>query len=258
MEEAIRRGITWMLSMQNRDGGWGAFDRDNDCAILTQVPFADHNAMIDPSTEDVTARVIECLGRFGWGASHPVVKRALAYLQREQCPDGSWFGRWGVNYVYGTSGVLRALEALGLVEQEDAKLAVEWLRSVQNPDGGFGETCASYDDEAMKGKGPSTASQTAWGLIGLLAASDPTDAAVKGAIRFLIQHQKDEGSWSETATTGTGFPTVFHLNYHLYRIYFPLYALARFRNIQKGSEPFCGVLVSPHQFERRNGARVNR
>ncbi|MCL4524152.1 MAG: squalene--hopene cyclase [Acidobacteria bacterium] len=258
MEEAIRRGLTWMLSMQNRDGGWGAFDRDNDCAILTQVPFADHQAMIDPSTEDVTARVIECLGRFGWNASHPIVKRALSYLQREQCPDGSWYGRWGVNYVYGTGGVLRALEALGLADRDDAQLAAQWLRSVQNPDGGFGETCASYDDEEMKGKGPSTPSQTAWGLIGLLAAAPPNDPAVMGCIRYLSQHQKENGSWAEVATTGTGFPTVFHLNYHLYRIYFPLYALARFRNIQKGAEPFCGVLVSPHQFERRNGARVNR
>ncbi len=258
MEEAIRRGITWMLSMQNRDGGWGAFDRDNDCAILTQVPFADHNAMIDPSTEDVTARVIECLGRFGWNASHPIVRRALAYLQREQYPDGSWYGRWGVNFVYGTSGVLRALEALGLASRDDAQLAAQWLRSVQNPDGGFGETCASYDDEAMKGKGPSTPSQTAWGLIGLLAAAEPNDKAILGAIRYLALHQKDDGEWMESATTGTGFPTVFHLKYHLYRIYFPLYALARYRNIQKGAEPFCGVLVSPHQFERRNGARVNR
>ena len=258
MEEAIRRGLTWMLSMQNRDGGWGAFDRDNDCAILTQVPFADHNAMIDPSTEDVTARVIECLGRFGWNASHPVVKRAISYLQREQCPDGSWYGRWGVNYIYGTGGVLRALDALGLADRDDAKLAMQWLRSVQNPDGGFGETCASYQDEAMKGKGPSTPSQTAWGLVGLLAAGQPGDPAVMGAIRFLTQHQKDDGTWSESASTGTGFPTVFYLRYHLYRIYFPLYALARFRNMQKGAEPFCGVLVSPHQFERRNGARVNR
>ncbi len=258
MEEAIRRGITWMLSMQNRDGGWGAFDRDNDCAILTQVPFADHNAMIDPSTEDVTARVIECLGRFGWNASHPVVRRALAYLQRAQYPDGSWYGRWGVNFVYGTGGVLRALEALGLAAREDAQMAAQWLRSVQNPDGGFGETCASYDDEAMKGKGPSTPSQTAWGLIGLLAAAEPNDPAIRSAIRFLLQHQKDSGTWGETGTTGTGFPAVFHLKYHLYRVYFPVYALARYRNIQKGAEPFCGVLVSPHQFERRNGSRVNR
>lgn len=258
MEEAIRRGITWMLSMQNRDGGWGAFDRDNDCAILTQVPFADHNAMIDPSTEDVTARVIECLGRFGWNASHPIVKRALSFLQREQCPDGSWYGRWGVNYVYGTSGVLRALEALGLAGRDDAQLATQWLRSVQNPDGGFGETCASYEDEAMKGKGPSTPSQTAWGLIGLLAAAEPNDPAVIGAIRFLTQRQKDDGTWAEAASTGTGFPAVFYLKYHLYRIYFPLYALARHRNIQNGAEPFCGVLVSPHQFERRNGNRVSR
>ena len=163
-----------------------------------------------------------------------------------------------MNYVYGTGGVLRALEALGLADRDDAQIAAQWLRSVQNPDGGFGETCASYDDEEMKGKGPSTPSQTAWGLIGLLAAAAPNDPTVMGCIRYLTQHQKDNGSWNELATTRTGFPTVFHLKYHLYCIYFPLYALARFRNIQKGAEPFCGVLVSPHQFERRNGARVNR
>jgi squalene-hopene/tetraprenyl-beta-curcumene cyclase len=258
MEEAVRRGLTWMISMQNRDGGWGAFDRDNDCAILTQVPFADHNAMIDPSTEDVTARVIECLGRFGWGPAHPIVKRALAYLLREQCLDGSFYGRWGVNHVYGTSGVLRALETLGLTAREEAQRAVQWLRSVQNSDGGFGETCASYSDERLKGQGPSCASQTAWGLIGFLAACEPNDPAVLRAVRYLLDRQLNDGSWSEFAYTGTGFPGVFYLKYHLYRNSVPVYALARLRNILQGSEAFCGVLVSPEQFERRNASRMSR
>lgn len=258
IEQSVRRGLAWMISMQNCDGGWGAFDRDNDCTILTQVPFADHNAMIDPSTEDVTARVIECLGRFGWAANHPIVKRALAYLSREQKQDGSWYGRWGVNYIYGTSGVLRAMEPLEQTQREDAQRAINWLRSVQNPDGGFGETCVSYEDEQLKAKGPSTASQTSWGLIGLLAASEPTDSAVMRAVRYLLDHQNSDGTWDESAFTGTGFPRVFYLKYHLYRNCFPLYALSRYRNVLQGAGSFCGVLVSPQQFERRNGARANR
>jgi len=255
LEQAVRRGLAWMLSMQNCDGGWGAFDRDNDCAILTQVPFADHNAMIDPSTADVTARTLECLGRFGWPASHPIVKRALAFLLRDQTPEGAWHGRWGVNYVYGTSGVLRALETVGLAARDYAERAVAWLRAVQNPDGGFGESCASYNDRSQKAKGASTPSQTAWGLIGLLAATGPADPAVGRAMRYLVEQQDPDGSWDEEAFTGTGFPCVFYLRYHLYRNYFPLYALARCRNLLNGAAEFQGVRVSPQQFERRNGAR---
>jgi squalene-hopene/tetraprenyl-beta-curcumene cyclase len=258
LEQSIRRGLAWMISMQNCDGGWGAFDRDNNLSILTNVPFADHNAMIDPSSEDVTARVIECLGRFGWTAGHPIVKRALAYLNREQQPDGSWYGRWGVNYIYGTAGVLRAMEPLGLTQKEEIQRGLQWLKSVQHPDGGFGETCRTYDDPAEKGKGPSTASQTAWALIGMLAAGPPNDPAVKAALNYLLETQNADGSWDEAAFTGTGFPRVFYLKYHMYRLYFPLYALARWRNIVRGTKEFCGVLVSPHQFERRNGARANR
>jgi squalene-hopene/tetraprenyl-beta-curcumene cyclase len=258
LEQSVRRGIAWMNSMQNCDGGWGAFDCDNDLEILTQVPFADHNAMIDPSSADVTARVIECLGRFGWNSSHPIIKRAIAYLNREQESDGSFYGRWGVNYIYGTGGVLRAFEPLGLSQKAEAQRAAEWLRAVQNPDGGFGETCASYNDPAQKAKGPSTASQSAWAIIGLLAAGDPADPAVERAVRYLVQTQTSEGFWEEEAFTGTGFPCVFYLKYHLYRNCFPLYALARYQNILQGAKPFCGVQISPHQFERRNGARVNR
>lgn len=255
LEQSVRRGLAWMISMQNRDGGWGAFDRDNDCTILTQVPFADHNAMIDPSTEDVTARVVECLGRFGWPASHPTIKRALAYLAREQKPDGSWYGRWGVNYIYGTAGVLRALETVGQTAREYAQRAVQWLRATQNADGGFGETIGSYYDDKLKGKGESTPSQTAWGLIGLLAASDKEDPAILRAIEHLIEQQNPDGSWDEHAFTGTGFPCVFHLKYHMYRNYFPLYALARFQNLRKGTQEFRALELSPDAFERRNGAR---
>jgi squalene-hopene/tetraprenyl-beta-curcumene cyclase len=258
LEQSVRRGIAWMISMQNRDGGWGAFDRDNDCAIFTQVPFADHNAMIDPSSEDVTARVVECLGRFGWPASHPIIKRALAYLLREQKQDGSWYGRWGVNYVYGTSGVLRALETIGLTAREYCQRAATWLRAVQNADGGWGETIASYWDPRLKGQGESTPSQTAWGLIGLLASCDTEDPAIRRAVQHLVGQQNDDGSWDEQAFTGTGFPCVFYLKYHLYRNYFPLYALARYRNQSRGAQEFRGVEVSPESFERRNGARANR
>lgn len=231
LKGAMKRGLEWIISMQNGDGGWGAFDKDNDCAVLTRVPFADHNAMIDPSTPDLTARALECLGRFGYSASHPAVRRAIEYLKKEQTPEGAWYGRWGVNYIYGTSGVLRALETVGFQNTEFAQRALAWLRSVQNPDGGFGESIASYDDPSLKGKGQSTASQTAWGLIGLLAAGSPSDPAALRAVNYLLDHQNEDGTWDETLWTGTGFPRVFYLKYHLYRINFPLYALARFRNL---------------------------
>jgi squalene-hopene/tetraprenyl-beta-curcumene cyclase len=224
---AIAAGLAWLIAMQNDDGGWGAFDHNNDRALLTHIPFADHNAMIDPSTADVTARVLECLGRFGYGMAHPVVARGLEFLRREQTPSGAWYGRWGVNYIYGTSGVLRALEALTASNDPMVPRAVAWLRRMQNPDGGFGETCASYADPAKKGQGPSTASQTAWGLIGLLAVCPSSDPAVLRAATYLVDRQNPDGSWDEDATTGTGFPGVFYLHYDLYRQSFPLYALAR-------------------------------
>jgi squalene-hopene/tetraprenyl-beta-curcumene cyclase len=230
MRAAAKRGIDWLVSMQNADGGWGGFDKDNDRQFLNEIPFADHNAMLDPSSADVTARVIECLGRYGWPAKDPVVKRGLAYLAKEQTPDGSWYGRWGVNYVYGTSGVLRALETLGMTAKEFCQRAAEWLKIVQNRDGGFGESIASYYDPSLKGKGVSTPSQTAWGLIGLLAAGWREKDSVSRGIDYLLEQQNADGSWSEQEFTGTGFPKVFYLKYHLYRNYFPLYALARYRN----------------------------
>jgi len=253
MEAAIRRGIQWLLSMQNRDGGWGAFDRDNSRRYICNIPFADHNAMIDPSTADVTARVLECLGRFGWPAEHPAVQRAVKFLLKDQCEDGSWFGRWGVNYVYGTSGVLRSLETVSLTAQDYCQRAVEWLKSVQKPDGSFGESLRSYDVESSKGQGNSTASQTAWGLIGLLAAAGPGDPSSSKAAEYLVTQQNGDGSWDEDDFTGTGFPCVFYLKYHLYRNSFPVYALARFHNQSRQAEEFCVFKFRPEEFRLRSG-----
>ena len=244
LRASIRRGLAWLVSMQNADGGWGAFDHENNLEFLNNIPFADHNAMLDPSTADVTARALECLGHMGWPATHPVVERGSAFVRHQQEKDGSWFGRWGVNYVYGTSGVLRALETLGMGASAESRRGAEWLRSVQNSDGGFGESILSYYDPSLKAKGKSTASQTAWGLIGLLAAAPPDDPAAERAAHWLIAHQNEDGTWDELDFTGTGFPKVFYLKYHLYRISFPLYALARYDNLRNGRERYIGVRVS--------------
>lgn len=253
MQAAMRRGIQWLLSMQNRDGGWGAFDRDNDRQFLCNIPFADHNAMIDPSTADVTARVLECLGRFGWSAESPVVQKSVQFLMNDQCKDGSWFGRWGVNYVYGTSGVLRALETVSLTAQEYCARAVAWLRQVQKADGSFGESLGSYELPSTKGQGNSTPSQTAWGLIGLLAGAETNDPAVGRAASYLVQQQNSDGSWSEDDFTGTGFPGVFYLKYHLYKNSFPVYALARYRNQAKRAAEYCAIKFKPSEFQPRSG-----
>jgi squalene-hopene/tetraprenyl-beta-curcumene cyclase len=253
METSIRLGLQWLLSMQNKDGGWGAFDRDNDRQLLCNIPFADHNAMIDPSTADVTARVIECLGRFGWPAEHPAIQRGVKFLLKDQCEDGSWFGRWGVNYVYGTSGALRALETVSLTAKEFCQRAVDWLRAVQKADGSFGESLWSYTDPTTKGQGNSTASQTAWGLIGLLAGAAPNDPSIQNAVAYLVNQQNSDGSWSEAEFTGTGFPGVFYLKYHLYRNSFPLYALARFRTQVQGPHEYCAMKFQPAEFRLRSG-----
>jgi len=253
MDRSVRLGIQWLLSMQNKDGGWGAFDRDNDRQLLCNIPFADHNAMIDPSTADVTARVVECLGRFGWPAEHSVIQRAVKFLLKDQCEDGSWFGRWGVNYVYGSSGVLRALETVSLTAKEFCQRGVSWLRAVQKADGSFGESLWSYTDPKTKGQGNSTASQTAWGLIGLLAGAAPSDPAIQRAVSYLVEQQNSDGSWSESDFTGTGFPGVFYLKYHLYRNSFPLYALARFHNQAHNSPEFCALKYQPREFRQRSG-----
>jgi squalene-hopene/tetraprenyl-beta-curcumene cyclase len=253
MEAATRRGIQWLLSMQNRDGGWGAFDRDNDRRFLCNIPFADHNAMIDPSTADVTARVLECLGRFGWPAGHPAVQKGLKFLLKDQCGDGSWFGRWGVNYVYGTSGVLRALETVSLTAQEYCQRGIAWLKTVQKADGSFGESLKTYSDVSSKGQGASTPSQTAWGLIGLLAGSNTSDPAITRAVSYLVGNQNEDGSWSEHDFTGTGFPCVFYLKYHLYRNSFPVYALSRYYNQARRADEFCALKFQPDEFRLRSG-----
>jgi squalene-hopene/tetraprenyl-beta-curcumene cyclase len=253
MEAATRRGVQWLLSMQNRDGGWGAFDRDNDRRFLCNIPFADHNAMIDPSTADVTARVLECLGRFGWPTDHPAIQKAVKFLLKDQCGDGSWFGRWGVNYVYGTSGVLRALETVSLTAQEYCQRAVAWLKSVQQDDGSFGESLKTYSDVSSKGQGASTPSQTAWGLIGLLAGSNTSDPAITRAVSYLVGNQNEDGSWSEHDFTGTGFPCVFYLKYHLYRNSFPVYALSRYHNQARRADEFCALKFQPNEFRLRSG-----
>ena len=207
LESAIRRGTAWVLSMQNRDGGWGAFDRDNDCPFLTRVPFADHNAMIDPSTGDLTARVLEYLGRLKWPASHPRIQRAVRFLQRDQCSEGPWYGRWGVNYIYGTRQHYARLEELALHREPESQRAVAWLRDVQNPDGGFGESCGSYDDPALKGRAPSTPSQTAWGLIGLLAAGEISESTVRRAVGYLFGSTTKQRHMGGVGLYGSRFPT---------------------------------------------------
>ncbi|HXI57190.1 MAG TPA: squalene--hopene cyclase [Polyangia bacterium] len=235
-ESAVRRGLAWMLGMQNSDGGWASFDRGNDKDWLTQIPFADHNAMIDPSTADITGRVLESLSHFPeFTAAHPVVQRALTFLRRDQTSDGAWYGRWGVNYIYGTWQVLRGVACIG--EDREApyvRRAVHWLRAHQNPDGGWGESIASYDEPGQRGVGASTPSQTAWAIMGLLAGGLVDDPAVRRGVRWLLDRQDDAGTWAQEPWTGTGFPKVFYLNYHYYRHYFPLMALAQYataRNI---------------------------
>ncbi len=227
---ATRRGVAWLLSMQNRDGGWAAYDVDIDNQVLTKLPFADHNAMLDPSCPDITARVVELLGTLGYPPDHPAIVRALDYLWRTQEPEGCWYGRWGVNYIYGTWQVLQGLAAIGFPMDDPRILrAVEWLESTQQPSGAWGETCRSYDDPSLKGTGDPTPSQTAWATLGLIAAGRAQTAAVRGGIDYLVQEQNPDGSWEEATFTGTGFPRVFYLRYHYYRIYFPLMAIARYK-----------------------------
>jgi squalene-hopene/tetraprenyl-beta-curcumene cyclase len=229
IQEAIRRGTNWLLAMQNRDGGWAAFDADIDNEVLTKVPFADHNAMLDPSCADITARVIELFGTLGYRADHPAIARGLEYLWRTQEPQGCWYGRWGVNYIYGTWQVLQGLKAIDFPMSHPALVrAADWLESVQQSCGGWGETCRSYDEPAFMGMGTPTASQTAWATLGLIAAGRASGEAVRRGMAFLVDRQLGDGSWDEPEYTGTGFPCVFYLKYHLYRIYFPLMALSRY------------------------------
>ncbi len=236
--EAIYRGERWILAMQNRDGGWGAFDKDNDRQFLCAVPFADHNAMIDPSTPDLTARVLEALGILGRRAGDPTIDRAIVYLRQSQESDGSWYGRWGVNYVYGTWQAIAGLRSVGVAADDPMVAgAVRWLLAAQQTCGGWGESADSYEDPALRGQGPVTASQTAWALLGLLAAGMREHAAVQRGVEYLQSTQRPDGGWDETEFTGTGFPRVFYLRYHLYPIYFPLLAMAQYMSGEPAAAP---------------------
>jgi squalene-hopene/tetraprenyl-beta-curcumene cyclase len=236
--QVAQRALNWIFAMQCKNGGWASFDKDNTKQIFEYIPFADHNAMIDPPTVDITGRILEMLASYGYTRRDKRVERAIQFVLKSQESDGSWFGRWGVNYLYGTFLVLRGLEAMGVWNHEPAiQQAAEWIRMVQNTDGGWGESCKSYDDPNQRGIGVSTASQTAWAVLGLLSAGDTRSDSVAKGIRWLIDRQEANGSWLELATgrdgesiyTGTGFPRVFYLGYHMYRDYFPLLALTTYR-----------------------------
>jgi len=241
VDEAIRRALNWVLGMQNESGGWASFDRNNENDFLTKVPFADHNAMIDPATADITSRVLEMLATVApktYTLSNPVVRRAIDFVKKDQCADGSWFGRWGVNYMYGTWQVLRGLRLIGEdMSKPYVRKAVNWFLSVQQEDGGWGERADTYIHPERKGLGPSTPSQTAWAIMGLLAAGAGNDPAVRAGIDFLLDHQRGDGTWHEEEWTGTGFPKVFYLKYHYYCHYWPLMALAQYQRHLRGLRP---------------------
>ena len=237
--QVVQRAIEWEFAMQCRNGGWGSFDKDNTKMIFQYIPFADHNAMLDPPTVDITGRMLEMLACYGYTRADKRVEKAIKFILSEQEPDGSWFGRWGVNYLYGTFLVLRGLEAIGFDQNEpQVQQAAEWIRMVQNPDGGWGETCGSYEDPNTRGVGESTPSQTAWALLGLLAAGDDRSDSIAKGVRWLLERQQDDGGWDESMRegakresiiTGTGFPKVFYLAYTMYRQYFPLMALTAYK-----------------------------
>lgn len=231
-DAAFRRGLNWMMTFQCKDGGWGAFDKDCTKNILEKVPFADHNAMLDPECADITARILELLGYENFPLEHPQIQKAIEFIRDHQEADGSWYGRWGVNYIYGTWQALRGLQALRIDMQQPWLLkARSWLETVQHNDGGWGERCNTYDDPVFKGQGPSTASQTAWAVMALCSFGDPHRTALIRGVEYLLRTQNADGSWSEKETTGTGFPRVFYLKYDMYRNSWPLLALATYRNL---------------------------
>ncbi len=227
---ATQRGVDWLLALQNTDGSWAAYDKDINNEVLTKVPFADHNAMLDPGCADITARVIELLGTLGHDAQHPAIQRGLDYLWRTQEAEGCWYGRWGVNYIYGTWQVFQGLKAINFAMDHPSLVrAADWLESVQQADGSWGESCHTYDDPSIKGQGNPTPSQTAWGVLGLVSAGRADSDAVRRGVNWLLEAQKDDGTWFDDTYTGTGFPSVFYLRYHLYPISFATMALARYR-----------------------------
>jgi len=228
-QAALQRGINWCLGMQCKNGGFAAFDKDNTKQWLNEIPFGDLKALVDPPTEDITGRILEMMGAFGHGLDHPAAARSLAFLQRTQHADGPWWGRWGVNYLYGTWSVLVALKEIGEdMRRPYVRRAVAWFKSCQNPDGGWGEACESYRRPELKGRGNSTASQTAWAILGLLAAGEAHAPEVQAGVEYLLKTQTGEGRWEEEYFTGTGFPGHFMIRYHLYRDCFPLMALGQY------------------------------
>jgi squalene-hopene/tetraprenyl-beta-curcumene cyclase len=235
-DEAVARAAEWVLGLQSANGGWGAFDADNTRYYLNHIPFADHGALLDPPTADVTARCLGFLAQAGYGPDHPAVRRGIDWLRREQEPDGSWFGRWGTNYVYGTWSVLSALNALGMPrDAPEVRRAVAYLLSQQRPDGGWGEDGATYWEHRRGEAKASTPSQTAWALLGLMAAGDVREEAVARGVRFLLTHPRSGSDWDEPWYTAVGFPRIFYLRYHGYRHVFPLWALARYRNLVRSN-----------------------
>jgi squalene-hopene/tetraprenyl-beta-curcumene cyclase len=235
---AVERATLWTLAMRSSNGAWAAFDRDNTRELLYRMPFSDFGAMIDPPTEDVTAHALEMLAALGRGLGDPYVSRGLQYLRETQKPSGAWYGRWGVNYIYGTWCVLSALAALG-TGRDMIDRAVAWLVSVQNADGGWGESCYSYDDESFAGRGRSTPSQTAWAVLALQLAGHPHHPAVDRGLGFLRDRQLATGTWEEREFTGTGFPRDFYINYHLYRHLFPTMALAMDARLRRSAVGFA-------------------
>ncbi|KXV56731.1 squalene--hopene cyclase [Acetobacter tropicalis] len=234
--EALERARQWIIGMQSTNGGWGAFDIDNNKDLLNHIPFADHGALLDPPTADVTARCISFLAQLGHVEDQAVIDRAIEYLRKDQEEDGSWFGRWGTNYIYGTWSVLCAFNAAGISHDDPAVVkAVEWLRSVQGADGGWGEGCESYEGGAHGTYGESLPSQTAWATLGLMAAGRRDDPAVAKGMAWLAEQQDENGEWHEDPYNAVGFPKVFYLRYHGYKQFFPLMALARYRNLESSN-----------------------
>lgn len=229
----LERGLSWLLRMQGSDGGWGSFDVDNNKFFLNNIPFADHGALLDPSTSDLTGRVLEVLGLLGYDKKFAPAERALEFIRQQQEPTGAWYGRWGVNYIYGTWSVMAGLRLIGeQMDQPYILRAASWLKSVQNPDGGWGESCLSYQDSSLAGRGQSTPSQTAWAVMALLYAEEVHASSLERGIQYLLDRQEPDGMWSENVFTGTGFPRVFYLRYHMYCKHFPLWALSMYRTLR--------------------------